>query len=144
MNYNNDFSRYNVPKNIADISTAICTRFTINGECDGMYIANTIAFACGIGDGRGNFTNNKITESLTISEQLQGSYGCNILKSEITELQNIIDTGIINKQISIDGISRYITRLKNELKTCDGWRIDYIKKTIGKASENIEFIKNNY
>ena len=134
MHYNSDFLHYNVPENIANIVTAICKRFTINGECDGMYIANTIACACGIGDGCGNFTDNKITNSLYIAEQLQGSYGCNILKSEISELQNIIDTGNINKQTAIDGISKFISRLKAESLKCDEWRIDYLAKTVAKLA----------
>lgn len=27
---------------------------------------------------------------------------------------------------------------------CDEWRIDYLAKTVAKASENIQFISNNY
>lgn len=86
------FKGYEVPKNIKESSIKICNRFNINGICDPMYISNVIAYELNIGDGQGNFNNNKIdmTNFDKLVNRLQFAYGCNIKSNEIITLKNII------------------------------------------------------
>lgn len=46
---------YLVPEGIRKAAIHICDSYGIRGECDPMYVANTIALELGLGDGRGNF-----------------------------------------------------------------------------------------
>ena len=50
------FDGYDVPENVKTRAKNIMRRFTINGLCDGMYIANCIGMDNGTGDGKGHFT----------------------------------------------------------------------------------------
>ena len=84
------FKGYEVPKNLKEVSTRICTEFKINGICDPMYISNVIAHELNIGDGNGNFNSNTIdTNNIDkLVNRLSGSYGCNINNKE--QLKNIV------------------------------------------------------
>lgn len=142
MDYSKAFKGYNVPENIKNVAILISKRFTINGICDPMYISNTIANSCGIGDGMSNFTGEDvITNTQAIAERLQWAYGCNILKSEIPELKEIIDTGCIDRDKAVNGMKDFIKRIKQEKQTCDVWRIDYLNNCIESLEENILVFK---
>lgn len=132
------FNGYNVPENIKRISTEICNRFSIFGVCDPMYISNVIAVENNIGDGKGNFTGNTITNEIKTAERLQGSYGGNILKSELPELEFCLINGYMEKEKAITGLKEFIKKIKQELKTCDEWRIDYLNSELSYSEESIE------
>jgi hypothetical protein len=136
-NYDEQFKGYEVPESIKNISIQIMTRFSISGVCDGMYICNVIATTCGIGDGCGKFTDDTITKQLEIAERLQSCYGCNIMKEDIKELENIIITGNIEKEIAIPRMNKYIKQLNNEKRICDPWRVDYLNRVIDTTKQSI-------
>ena len=135
MNYKEAFDVSYVPENIKNTVIKICQRFVISGFCNRMYISNIIAVESNIGDGRGNFTGGQIGDTQRIAERIQGIYGCNIQKSEIPELKKILETGEINKQLAIEGLKSFIERNKEEMKTCDEWRIGYLSFEIAEAEE---------
>lgn len=138
MNFTEAFKGYDVPDNIKKIATNICKRFVIRGICDPMYIANTMAHMSDIGDGSGTFTSDKLANTQKIAERLQGCYGCNIQKSEVPELKEILDTGEIDHNRAIDGLLSFIARAKAEKKTCDSWRIDYLDGCIAEAQQQLD------
>ena len=127
---NNDrrFNGYEVPEALRTISAAICTRFIIYGECDPMYIANVIAVQNGFGDGCGKFSECKIASAADTAKRIQGCYGRNITRSEIEELQNIIETGCLDIEKSKIGLIAFKERIDNEMKTCDAWRVEYLTR----------------
>lgn len=81
--YEKYFEKYDVPEKLKKTAIAIMQRFIITGLCDGMYICNTIAYICGIGDGCGTFTGDNITDIENIARTLQACYGCNIYKDDL-------------------------------------------------------------
>jgi hypothetical protein len=125
------FDGYTVPEGLKHMVTAICTRFAITGECDPMYIANTIAHVNGFGDGRGHFTNKGIINPVKTAERIQWAYGCNIATSEKKELEDIISTGVIDRTKAMSGLKAFRQRTVQEMKTCDPWRADYLKYLAG-------------
>ena len=134
------FKGYQVPERLKDTAIAIMQRFTIYGICDGMYICNKIAHTCGIGDGNGIFTGDDITEIHRVAEALQSAYGCNICKSDIEELEDIITTGKLNKEKAKRGIKKYISNCRKEMKTCDELRVDNLHQSINEAKDNLRLI----
>lgn len=139
MNYKKCFRGYDVPEKIQRIVKMICFRFAINGLADPMYIANTIALHSGSGDGNGNFTDDSIKEAMWISERLQGSYGRNISRTKIKELEYIIKTGSLDKEESLNGMQQFISRLKREIIiTDDEWRKGFLTEQIKLVQRNME------
>lgn len=136
------FKNYEVPEKIKDIVRCIILRFCINGTCDGMYIANVIANDSCIGDGMGEFYGDEISNHNVLAKKLQCIYGCNIELNEVEELTEIIRTGKLDVQKSVNGLQSYIKRCKEEKKHCDKWRVDYMNRCIEEAIANIEYIKN--
>ena len=86
------FGGYIVPESLKKIVVTICKRFTIGGVCDAMYIANTIAFENGFGDGRGMFDSNKcaIKDTQKTAAKIQWAYSCNICLRDIPLLDDIL------------------------------------------------------
>ena len=76
--YEKMFEGYDVPSRLKETAISIMRRFTITGECDGMYICNVIAAESGIGDGEGHFTGDEIFNRSEIARRLQFAYGSNI------------------------------------------------------------------
>lgn len=136
------FEGYNVPEKLKNITITIMRRFTIRGLCDGMYICNIIAHTCGIGDGKGNFTSDEISGFEKIADRLQKSYGCNIYKEDLQELENTLVTGKLDKERAIAGINKHIRKCKEEKQICDQWRVDYLNECINEAKENLREIKS--
>lgn len=133
------------PKEISDRAKAITKRFIINGSSDEMYIANVIAHCNGLGDGESHFNGKtEIIAATETAKRIQGAYGCNIDKSEIAELENIIITGTLDKAMTLTGIQNFIDRKKKEKKACnDEWRKEYLTKEIAYAKEVMEECKQN-
>ena len=138
-NYEKYFSGYSVPKPIKETAIAIMRRFTIIGQCDAMYIANTIAYFNNLGDGESHFNGNtEIIDSASTAKDLQYAYGCNIEPDEIGELREIILSGKLDNRNALYGIERFIRARKQEKRVCDSWRIDYLNKLINKANETYQ------
>ena len=136
--YEAQFKGYDVPEPVKKRAVAIMQRFTIGGICDGMYIANCIAYDTGIGDGCGKFFAEKPVENIRrAAEFLQRAYGCNIFPEDIEELENIISTGRINQNLAIPGINRFIDRCKKEKKTIRPWMSEYLDKCIVDARDTL-------
>lgn len=136
----NYFKGYIVPESIKRATLAIMKRFSIFGECDGMYIANTIGHIDGTGDGKGHFSfygNKPILKCIEIAERLQHCYDSNIEKTEIEELARILLHGEIEPREAIPGIKKFIQKREEEKKICDAWRIDYLKKIIAEAQQTL-------
>lgn len=140
MDISKAFDGYDVPENIKAISAHICKRFTINGECDPMYICNWIGKDCGIGDGCGHFTGNTITDAHKLAERIQWAYGCNIIPAEVDELTRIINGEVIPKEQERIGMLRHGARIMAERNACcDSWRREYLTgelDTITNALQN--------
>lgn len=66
IDYEKMFEGYDVPSRLKETAISIMRRFTITGECDGMYICNVIAAESGIGDGEGHFTGDDRNQGLPI------------------------------------------------------------------------------
>lgn len=125
------FDGFEVPEGLKRTVTAICTRFAISGECDPMYIANTIAHRNGFGDGCGHFEDVGTIDPISTAERIQWAYGCNITPNEKDELAEIISTGEINKEVAVKGLAAFKRRARHEMRKCDPWRVDYLKYLIG-------------
>lgn len=84
------FLGYPVPKNIKNVTMAICKRFNISSMKAPMCIANTIAVISELGNGKGKFEEGHICHVERIIDELQNT--CNICKSEQDrlELRNIL------------------------------------------------------
>lgn len=140
-NYKKYFENYEVPERLKNTAIAIMKRFTIYGICDGMYICNTIAFNGGIGDGNGIFTGSSISNIPQIARKLQSAYGCNIFKEDLKELENILESGELDKTTATSGINAYISKCKKEIESNkDSWRIDYLNRCIAEATETLQMI----
>ncbi len=137
------FDGFEVPEGLKRTVTAICTRFAISGECDPMYIANTIAVVSGFGDGRGRFEQGGAINPTKAAESVQGAYGCNIQRSETKELEKIISTGAIDKAKAMPGLKAFRRRTLQEMKTCDPWRVDYLKYLCGIIDRSVNAIAEN-
>ncbi len=125
------FDGYKVPEGLKQTVTNICTRFAISGECDPMYIANVIANLNGFGDGKGHFTGKGHINPTKTAERIQWAYGCNIMDNEKNELEDIISIGVIDKSKAMRGLKAFRQRTLQEMKTCDPWRVDYLKYLAG-------------
>ena len=150
--FNEAFKGYNVPANIRKISESICREFNIKGICDPMYISNVIAVELGLGDGCGNFSDNKpnLANINKLAERLMFSYGCNIDSLELTK--SIIMRNVIKINISVlDGIKtqcyyadhrmaqyKIPYNLTQELKYLKNWMQERTEK------EQEEFINYKY
>jgi hypothetical protein len=141
LNMEKYFEGYDVPEEIKQLSTAICTRFAISGLCDPMYIANTIAHTNGFGDGCGHFTSETVIDAAKTAERIQWAYGCNILKTEKPELENILKTGRISKTEAANGLQAFRQRTREEMRHCDAWRVDYLKRLIKQIDQCAEAIE---
>jgi hypothetical protein len=139
--FNKAFDGYEVPKKIKDISTEICIRFAITGVCDPMYISNVIATENNIGDGEGNFTGDIIINVTETAERLQGAYGCNILKSEIREIEYCLENGKFLRGKAIDGLCAFKLRIEQELTTCDEWRVDYLNRVLDNIRLSLNYFQ---
>ncbi len=118
---------------------AICERFFINGLCDPMYIANSIAYEIGCGDGQGHFYEDidKWTDlyriaAIKAARHLAYAYGCNIMKTDFDELVEILQYGYLNPKTAKEGIKQYYAYLVSGIKRAtaggDGWRVEYLQK----------------
>lgn len=103
-----------VPDRIKTISEIIMLRFRIDGECDGMYLANAIARINGIGDGMGRFTGTVVSEPERTARYLMESYGCNIDPEDLPELVEILKNGYLNIPTARKGIERFIKKKEEE------------------------------
>ena len=139
--YGKGFIGFVVPECLKNTALVIMNRFTITGTCDGMYICNSIAVTCGIGDGKCTFYSGEITDFHEAASSLQKAYGCNIFNEDIPELEEILRTGKPEKKSAEVGISKYITACQSEMRTCDEWRKDYLDRCIKSAKENLSIIQ---
>ena len=127
----------NMPTWLRNIVAIITKRFTINGECDPMYIANVIASMNGMGDGGGNFYDQRKPISKETAERLQFAYSSLIEKDEIDELYDILRTGKMNEQKAEKGICRKISKWLNEINSPDAWRKRYLSQCIEEARRTL-------
>lgn len=132
-----NFKGYNVPKNIKNTSIVIMKRFVITGVCDGMYIANTIALLSGSGDGKNNFIKDEINNVDNIVKDLYNSYGCNIDNKE--DLKEILN-GTVTKDEIIIGIKNHINLLKEQIKTADYFKKDYLNSCIEAGKDILKIL----
>ena len=135
-----------VPMELTDILEKIMARFTIRGSCDAMYIANTIAWKNGFGDGMGTFFGPvQIKDPDGTAKCIQGAYGCNIMPEEIPELATLLTTGRLNKEATVKGLWRFIRRCKLEIKRGDDTlREDYLKRCIDAAQMTLGTLVRRY
>ena len=135
-----EYERYHVPENIRRLTDLIMVRFSINGICDPMYICNVIAHTSGLGDGASHFEKGEVKNYGKIAIVLQGSYGCNIERSDIPELTSILEMSTLDFSKTIDGMGGYIKRCRDEIHT-DPLRKDYLERCIRIAEKNMEIVK---
>lgn len=132
------FEGYDVPENIRKRVSLIMRRFTITGLCDGMYIANCIAYDNGTGDGKGHFQEGEITEVSKIVNFLMGAYGCNIFPCDKETLEDIIANGTLPKDSMISGLKSAIQIRKNRIDTIsDSWRKEFLHGEINVIKDTI-------
>ncbi len=133
----NPFAKRNVPEKIQKVVNVITKRYVIKGECDPMYIANTIALKGGAGDGEGFFWKEDYQYCDKIADALLGAYGCNIFKSDRDELIKILKTGEISNEDLRIGLRKFISYCKEKKITSDAWYREYLDKCIIAAKENM-------
>ena len=137
------FKGYNVPEELKRRVLLVMKRFTINGICDGMYIANVIAYEEGFGNGESTFYDEIQNVSLSTAERLAYAYSHHIQKDEVNELFNILNTGEIDKSLAVVGIKRFIHRFKDEIqREISEWgressRLDYLRNSIAMAKNTM-------
>lgn len=142
--YDYYFTGYDVPDYLKQTVINIMRRFSIWGQCDGMYICNVIAKQSGFGNGNGTFeTGNRRIEAEKITDYLQYAYGCNILPEEKDDLKEILQTGRIDSKNMQKGIQAYIKRCYKEVKDpkCMDWRKRYLRICIEQANITLQEIK---
>lgn len=121
------FDGYDVPENIRKRVALIMKRFCIIGLCDGMYIANCIAYDNGTGDGCGHFQEGEITEVEKIAKFLMGAYSSNIFPCDKETLEDIIANGELQKESMISGLKSAIQIRRNRIDTItDCWRKEFL------------------
>lgn len=127
----------NVPEHLRNATVAIMERFTIFGKCDGMYIANTIAYTDGTGDGAGHFRRNVINDVEQVAKNIQNAYSSNIRKEDIPELEDILRTGVLGPKAE-DGIRSFMERVSAELETTEmSWRKNFCKAELSFAEKTL-------
>ena len=144
-NYDQYFEGYNVPESIKTRAIAIMKRFNIWGICDGMYIANSIAYWSGSGDGQGNFNTkpNEFTRlmAMKISSDLGNSYGCNIDVADRQVVRNIVMSGKLDIQESLRGLTLMTKRLTREfidaVNENNKWRSEYLQSCIASINDTV-------
>ncbi len=104
------FEGYEVPRKLRETVIAIMRRFSIFGICDGMYIANVIAYHNGMGNGSGQFNGSNNTISEDTADYLIRAYGCNIEKADRDELIGILKTGQMDNKRVIQGMTKFISK----------------------------------
>ncbi len=131
------FDGYTVPENIKQRAKLIMKRFVIKGLCDGMYVANCIAFDNGTGDGKGHFSEGEIKPENVdkIVKYLMAAYKCNIFPRDKEDLTEIIRTGTLSKERMIAGLKNSI-EIRHELirhyeETKDAFHREYVYGEIG-------------
>ena len=136
------FDGYDVPENVKTRAKNIMRRFTINGLCDGMYIANCIGMDNGTGDGKGHFTEGEITEVKKIAAFLMHAYGCNIFNGDEGDLLDILRDGSLPDDRMIDGLKKSIEIRKTRIgQTTDNFRREFMYGEIGIIVDTINRIK---
>ena len=75
-----------------------------------------------------------------IAKSLQAAYGCNIYKEDIPELEEILETGMLNSEKAQAGIKKFIQNCEFEKENCEQWRIAYLDRCINQALVNLELI----
>ena len=136
------FDGYDVPENVKTRAKNIMRRFTINGQCDGMYIANCIGMDNGTGDGKGHFTEGEITEVKKIAAFLMHAYGCNIFEEEEDDLLDILRDGSLPDDRMINGLQKSIQIRKTRIgQTTDNFRREFMYGEIGIIVDTIARIK---
>lgn len=148
INYEAMFDGYEIPERLKNLSVIIMKRFTITGICDGMYIANVIARENGLGDGGNNFNSCENASPLVwypkeTAERLQAAYGCNILKEDIPELEEILLKEKLDKQKAIRGFNERIETLKREMadEKTEAWRNTYLILQLCAAAQILQAIE---
>lgn len=136
------FDGYDVPENVKTRAKNIMRRFTINGLCDGMYIANCIGMDNGTGDGKGHFTEGEITEVKKIAAFLMHAYGCNIFNGDEGDLLDILRDGSLPDDRMVDGLKKSIEIRKTRIgQTTDNFRREFMYGEIGIIVDTINRIK---
>lgn len=132
------FEGHDVPEYVKKRAILILKRFTIFGLCDGMYIANTIAYENGTGDGCGQFQEGEITQTDKIVAALMSAYGCNIFPSDREDLEEIIRTGELPKERMLKGLQNSIRERIEKIRTMsDMERIEFLYGEIGVTRDTI-------
>ena len=140
------FDGHVVPEYIKTRAKLIMRRFTINGECDGMYISNCIAFENGTGDGHGSFGEGEIAEDKVgkIVSFLMNAYKCNIYPCDREDLTEIIRTGTLPKEKMLSGLKNaarirreHIRRIRNTKKDYS----EYTARILNRFSNPCELLK---
>ena len=133
------FEGHEVPESIRKRVALIMRRFTIFGLCDGMYIANTIAYENGSGDGHGTFEDTAITKIHKIVHALMGAYGCNIFPCDKETLEDIIMNGTLEKDAMLSGLKNSIRIRKEKIdNVTDWWRKEFLYGEINVIKDTIK------
>lgn len=119
------FKGYKVPENIRQRAKLIMKRFSL--WCDGMYIANCIAFDNGTGDGQGHFEKGEIKpENMNrIVNFLMGAYSSSILQSDKEDLMEIIQSGTLSKERMLSGLKKAIKDRRKQINYIRNCKKDY-------------------
>ena len=131
--------RPGTPAILQERTKTICERFFINGLCDPMYIANSIAMITNCGDGCGTFygddedmTYLSKEEAEKCANHLLFAYASNIPESCRQELVEILEHGYINPFLAKKGIREYYRDLKErerKAEMCgDEFNVRYSRK----------------
>ena len=140
------FAGYSVPEELKEIAELILFRFNINGSCDSMYIANVIAYEAGLGDGCSNFFDKPFHIDAECAKRaakaLCGAYGCNILKDDQEELQDIILDRRIYLEKTLEGLFELKKATKEWMKRYDLYRKEYAGRCIKEIDRKRRFLKN--
>lgn len=147
--FENQFKCYDVPEKIRNTAICIMRRFTIIGQCDGMYICNVIALESGIGDGQGHFTGNTDINAEKCAAALRDAYSNNIFRRDIDELEDILRTGKLDVMKAASGLRDYISSCHRDKKVCPIGREGYLdlciqaaKKTLNELSSEVMNVGN--
>lgn len=136
------FKPYRIPKKIKNISVKICTRFLLSGVCDPMYIANLIGVENKIGDGKGHFISDYISNPELLAMVIQTAYSDNILSNDIPELVEIIKTGTFDNKKASKAIENKIIILTNKKAVCPQHEVLNFQYQIDFAKNVLEIIKD--
>ena len=116
---------------IERLAKRICRDYILNGVCDKTYVANSIAYDSGSGDGQGTIWSDSINV-VKAARYLKSAYSANIYPDTYEYLIEILSGKRISKLDRISNYRKILLHWQQEMLVAkqrnDEWRVEYLSK----------------